>query len=766
MKLVLTGLSIALASILATGCGGSGSSDTAVTDDVPTVVDDTTAVAETPTVQQVSSLKLLDVNGAPLTGATVTVATTTAAAPSLVPALVGDDGIVNIAALANGKYQITILKDGVETTVFLDVDNDNFQTLASLVAPVQVNTDGSVQVILDAIVASVSGTVYDLSGTVLPNAQVSISGGSITNGAFASATTDENGAYQLFINVNKDLLPALLNSTMTASVDGHNPHSISGMQIMNKNNMSGVNFILQEQTVAEVAAVTDTIVYTEDFEGDNSGWTVNKLTGSNADNTWHTHASGLNIMNQAYNNGLVSLAPNDTSAAAIADPIEGTKCFWYGNAAAGDTQGNFLDVTDSNISYLLDGGSSLTDNSGELISPAIDLTSVTGPVKLSFKSWWEVESVNPNANGFDLMTVSVSTDDGATWKDLARLNPLSDPTTELVRASIPFSNTGFNSAPAWTEQESIPLIGTDGETVAGQTIRLKYTFATNDGAYNGFRGWMIDDVVVAQGEGTFPLLNEFGTFDQFGDLGSSFFVLSVLPAVYDLTNDTWTTLTAGLTTDFSVDLDYVSDVNATFTLQLRDSIDDTILVDAIDTKTGGIVAVDATLYDPTTLTDPTADLAAAGYILDPVANTVTDPVTGMVFDLMMGQIFEPTTSLTFNPDMTVFDLDMNPVDVTTIDPTIVTAVQTFGETVLLAMGLTDPTLLPAPVLNAAPALTSTRPTVQKVSEFSDAKITLAGSVATPSVTSGMVALWVVMKDTATGESIMEYPVEFYEVLVP
>ena len=106
----------------------------------------------------------------------------------------------------------------------------------------------------------------------------------------------------------------------------------------------------------------------------------------------------------------------------------------------------------------------------------------------------------------------------ATWKTLARLNPLSDPVAELDRASIPFSNSGFNSAPLWLTQEGITLIDTEGSSVAGKTIKIKFTFETVDGLYNGFRGWMVDNVNINEGEGTFPALEDGDLYYKYVDL--------------------------------------------------------------------------------------------------------------------------------------------------------------------------------------------------------------------------------------------------------
>jgi hypothetical protein len=51
----------------------------------------------------------------------------------------------------------------------------------------------------------------------------------------------------------------------------------------------------------------------------------------------------------------------------------------------------------------------------------------------------------------------------------------------------------------WTQQEAIPLDGAQGKQ-----IQLRFAFETVDELFNGFRGWLIDDVVVQAAPGTFP----------------------------------------------------------------------------------------------------------------------------------------------------------------------------------------------------------------------------------------------------------------------
>src|SRR5690606_17562160 len=133
---------------------------------------------------------------------------------------------------------------------------------------------------------------------------------------------------------------------------------------------------------------------------------------------------------------------------------------WYGQATGNDLgTGNFLGTFESTQGGSeLDGGTSDRENGGSLVSPVIDLTNEEAPLALSFRTWWEIESENPNKAGFDRMIVEYSLDIGSTWNDLARLNPFTDPeATGVNRYPLPFSSRGFNRAPAWLWQEPINI---------------------------------------------------------------------------------------------------------------------------------------------------------------------------------------------------------------------------------------------------------------------------------------------------------------------
>lgn len=74
---------------------------------------------------------------------------------------------------------------------------------------------------------------------------------------------------------------------------------------------------------------------------------------------------------------------------------------------------------------------------------------------------------------------------------IKKLNPSVDPKTES-RYSKPFTSAGNFRKPVWNSEEF------DLSAYVGETIKLKFYFDTVDANYNGFRGWIIDDLKIIE----------------------------------------------------------------------------------------------------------------------------------------------------------------------------------------------------------------------------------------------------------------------------
>ncbi|MBU2038322.1 MAG: carboxypeptidase-like regulatory domain-containing protein [Gammaproteobacteria bacterium] len=524
-----------LAGLLAACGGGSGSSGNSGGGD-----NGTPPGNYTPVTQNLSQLSLLDASGKPLSEAQVTISPKNAAGIAVAAVLASNsvqltadsNGHITFPDLAPGSYTLTITISGVTVTTTLEIRAENASGSSTVAAPLVITDNGAESLEGQGFFASLSGIIFDADGP-LNNAQIEISGGAATNGAIATATTDNDGHFVLIVNVSLSKLLAIKTATIRISRDGYGTRVIP-LDLTQISALSGLNFSLQaatgnsdalysenfEQPVSEAACgswmtVSVSQSYTGAGEGPGTLATLNaedapaEATDEELQNLWHSHNAGLNIINQALTNDLVLLAPDDTSAGKVPDPLSNRAC-WYGQAASGGvTQGNFLGEPEEPQEEL-DGGTSLTPNGGAIVSPDIDLSAETGPLSLTFRTWWEIEAVNPNENGFDLMTIEYSTDD-IQWTPIARLNPLSDPVglDDQDRAPLPYSNRGYNKAPAWLWQEPIDI-----SDLAGEQIKLRFRFNTQDELYNSFRGWLVDDISIKREAGTFPRYLERETYLQ------------------------------------------------------------------------------------------------------------------------------------------------------------------------------------------------------------------------------------------------------------
>lgn len=454
-------------------------------EDAVTTVSTTVTITDAPAGIAVSEVRLLQAYRVPLTGAEVCVYQVPLTSCAFEPGTTDGNGVIAIAIPA-GTYKMVIRRD---TTITLDVevDTDNASARLTMITPFDCSQGACTNVSAEATFATLQGVVRSLAdNSPIANAQVSISGGNATGGPYSTAFTDASGEYTLTINVGGDatLIQALTNSTLRLLAPGF--AEINSQFSVTPRHFAGLNFFLDPNAPAPV------VLFRETFETTSTtaaGWAVEG--GDGGQTFWQLHTAGAGIVNTLVPQ-YVSLAPNDTSGAALPDPAEGSRAYWYGGATTGSFVG-----TQINGDVALSGGTSEDPHDGRLTSPPINLSGVSGPVRLTFKTFWEIESVNPNNSGFDLLNVYMAGNDGV-FTLVGRLNPLSDPAGGGNRAPLPYSSIGFNAAPLWVQTETIALPGAAGNSL----LRLRFEFDTRDGLYNGFRGWLIDDIVIEPGQGS------------------------------------------------------------------------------------------------------------------------------------------------------------------------------------------------------------------------------------------------------------------------
>jgi hypothetical protein len=222
--------------------------------------------------------------------------------------------------------------------------------------------------------------------------------------------------------------------------------------------------------------VVEPDVFSDGFEAAAPPWTTtgfwNRSTLKNEGNT--------PIENEAYPT-YVDLAEGDNSGGALPDPNSGDWAMWYGEPA----DGNFIGIQDGEG----DGGNSTEPNSGDATSPPFAVPVTPSSVTLRFFTWFEIESVD--AHNFDRMSVVVDENGNAAGGQtvLGFLNPAEDPNGD---ERTPFTTADFGP-PVW-EAASFDLSG-----FKGKTVQVIFRFETMDAQYNGFRGWIVDDVRVETG---------------------------------------------------------------------------------------------------------------------------------------------------------------------------------------------------------------------------------------------------------------------------
>ena len=116
------------------------------------------------------------------------------------------------------------------------------------------------------------------------------------------------------------------------------------------------------------------------------------------------------------------------------------------------------------------------DESDMTLTREFDLTSVSGPVELSFRTWYDIET------DWDYVYVEVS-EDGETWEILTTPNGTG---TDPSGNSYGWGYTGVTND--WIEQKL------DLSTYAGKKIFIRFEYVT-DAAVNG-EGFMLDDVTL------------------------------------------------------------------------------------------------------------------------------------------------------------------------------------------------------------------------------------------------------------------------------
>lgn len=137
-----------------------------------------------------------------------------------------------------------------------------------------------------------------------------------------------------------------------------------------------------------------------------------------------------------------------------ADPYSGSYAFW-------SNQGDESDMT---------------------LTRAFDFSQHSGPLTLSYQTWYDIEE------DYDYLYVLASTDDGESWQILTTPSGTGD---DPSGNSYGWAYNGLSgSGPDWIEEE------VDLSQFAGQQVLLRFEYVT-DAAVNG-EGFLLDDVSIPE----------------------------------------------------------------------------------------------------------------------------------------------------------------------------------------------------------------------------------------------------------------------------
>jgi hypothetical protein len=224
--------------------------------------------------------------------------------------------------------------------------------------------------------------------------------------------------------------------------------------------------------LAAAAPASAAPVLGQDFEGGLGSWT--------ADGFWHAQTDPQNVEVKApeINPGMVTI-PSGTLPPAFS----GNHVAWFGEASTGTFCGPGWSVSQAPKSGCT---SSALSYAGHLTSPSFSLTGAISAI-LRFRSWWEIEGVA--ANAYDTMQVEYSTNGGSTWIATGKLNPANNPAGDHHEG---YSNNGLLAEPGWKN-----YIVDLSAAIGAPSVQIRFAFDTRDNLYNGFRGWLVDDVSVS-----------------------------------------------------------------------------------------------------------------------------------------------------------------------------------------------------------------------------------------------------------------------------
>jgi hypothetical protein len=181
-----------------------------------------------------------------------------------------------------------------------------------------------------------------------------------------------------------------------------------------------------------------------------------------------------------------SLAEGDTSEATV--PQFGTDYYELSELTGGEYLLRFDGAPSVDVIPVAAGGGFFWSNTGDGINTTLTLETALDfrapadveEAALTFETWYDIEP------WFDHGYVSISADDGATWRALPSTSTTTDDPVRIALGPSFDGRSGGGNEPRWITER------VDLTEFAGQTVQIRFEMATDGGTHG--EGWAVRNI--------------------------------------------------------------------------------------------------------------------------------------------------------------------------------------------------------------------------------------------------------------------------------